>query len=114
MNRLMCMELRWCPVDCHCTKLTNAWANSGYICLIIICVEYLAAASSVCAPDNLMRGQQNDVTKRNHVHSAKSTSLPRTWTACQIKPPVRSALLGYIKNRLHQLDWQKRNLQQVY
>lgn len=70
--------------------------------------EYLAAASSVCAPDNsdAWMEQQKRRLKRNHVTALLKALSPYREPDCvpDKTAPVRSAY-RYIKNRLHQLDY---------
>ena len=70
--------------------------------------EYLAAASSVCAPDNskAWMEQQKRRLKRNHVAAVIKALRPylEADTVPDKTPPVRSAY-RYIHNRRHQLDY---------
>ena len=70
--------------------------------------EYLAAASSVCAPDgsNAWMEQQKRRLKRNHVAAVLKALYPyREPNSVPDKTaPVRSAY-RYIHNRWHQLDY---------
>ena len=70
--------------------------------------EYLAAASSVCAPDNskAWMEQQKRRLKRNHVAAVLKALRPylEADTVPDKTPPVRSAY-RYIHNRRHQLDY---------